>query len=88
MKLKSALNEDEILQLARLADTGPGVALLKLLDAEIAKTVGELEESATVSDDAKKDFRGKVRYIAGLKVAKRASQDAKTMVINSEEIKP
>lgn len=88
MKLRSVLNDDEILALSRLADTGAGAALLKLLDAEVEKERDTLEESPAVSDDGKKDFRYRLGVIAGLRRAKRASQDAKTAVIKSEEIKP
>lgn len=87
MKLKSVLNDDEILALSRLADTGAGAALLKLLDAEAEKERELLDETPVVSDDGKKDFRYRLGAIAGLRRAKRASQDAKAAVIKSEEIR-
>lgn len=83
MKLKNALTDDEILQLARLPETGSGTALLKVLMFEEAKAQEDYNQNPMVADD-KRDFRYKAGLIAGIQLAKKASLSAGQMVKKSE----
>ena len=79
MKLKNALNDDEVLELARLPETGPGAALLKFMEFELVRAQRDYDENPMLSND-KKDFRFKAGLIAGIKLAKQASSNARQMV--------
>ena len=88
MNPKSALSDDEVLNLSRLSETGAGQALLKLLKFEIEKRQKDYDENPSVDDkEGKKDFRYKAGMIAGLKFIGQASQTAREMIVKSEERK-
>ena len=86
MNLRKALSDDEILQLARLSETGAGKALLKVAEFELKRIRLDLEDNPMIAD-GKKDFRFKTGLIEGLKLAEQASCDARLMVTKTEERK-
>ena len=89
MKLKPCLNDNEILNLAKLQETGGGSALIKLLDYEITKTRKEYEDSPCISDtECKKDFRFKLGVIFGMKVAGQSADIARQMILKNEGEQP
>ncbi|MFA5107760.1 MAG: hypothetical protein WC497_05565 [Patescibacteria group bacterium] len=84
MNLKKCLSDDEILQLARLSEVGPGQAFLKVSAYELERAQRDYDENPMVAD-GKKDFRFKAGLIEGIKTAERALHDARLMVVKSEE---
>lgn len=86
MNLRKALSDDEILQLARLSETGAGKALLKVAEFELKRIRLDLEDNPMIAD-GKKDFRFKAGVIEGIKLAEQASSDARLIVIKTEERK-
>lgn len=84
VNLKRILSEDEVVELARLAETGAGKALLKVIEFEKERMRLDLETNPMVAD-GKTDFRFKTGLIEGLKTAAQASSDARLMVEKSEE---
>ena len=84
MNLKKILSEDEIHELARLSETGAGKALLKIAEAEIERLRIINEEYPRISDDGKNDFRFLIGEINGLKLAEKASRDARLLAEKTE----
>lgn len=83
MNLKRVLTDDEVVQLARLSDTGAGHAVIKVLSAEIERVRADVERDPTVAD-GKNDFRYRIGMIEGLKLAGKAAEAARLMVEHSE----
>lgn len=86
MNLRKILSDDEILQLARLSETGAGKALLKVAEFDLKRFRFDLESNPMIAED-KKDFRFKAGVIEGLKLAENASRDARLIVTKTEERK-
>lgn len=83
MNLRKILSDDEIVELARLAETGAGQVLLKVIQEEVLRIRDDIEANPMVSE-GKSDFRYKAGMLAGLKLAGSATGDARLIVEKSE----